>query len=152
MIRPMIAADIPHCAEIMVLTPLWQRYSVTLESATKRFTTGLQDGATIFIADTDGIAIGFVWVVKRGAFDLSGYISLLAVSPAHRSGGIGRQLLTAAEDYIRPSARDIVLTCSDFNIDAQRFYERNGYMRVGALPDYVLPGVAELIYIKRLHE
>src|SRR5258707_14352163 len=92
LIRSMTTDDIPHCAEIMVMTPLWQRYNVTRDSATKRFTTGLQDNATILIADAGGIPVGFVWVVKRGAFDLSGYISLIAVSPTHRSGGIGRQL------------------------------------------------------------
>jgi len=40
--------------------------------------------------------------------------------------------------------------CSDFNTDAQRYYEKHGYSRVGAIPDYVVPGITELIYRKRL--
>jgi ribosomal-protein-alanine N-acetyltransferase len=44
----------------------------------------------------------------------------------------------------------MVLLCSDFNTEAQRFYRRAGYEQVGALPDYVVPGVAELIFRKRL--
>ncbi len=39
---------------------------------------------------------------------------------------------------------------SDFNAGAQRFYERHGYVRAGALDGLVLPGVAELLYWKRL--
>ncbi len=42
------------------------------------------------------------------------------------------------------------LLVSDFNEDAQRFYEREGYLRVGPLPGLVLPDVAELLYWKRL--
>jgi hypothetical protein len=37
---------------------------------------------------------------------------------------------------------------SDFNHGAQRFYERHGYRRIGALPALVLPSVAELVYWK----
>ena len=39
---------------------------------------------------------------------------------------------------------------SDFNTDAQHFYERHGYVRAGALAGLVLPDVTELIYWKRL--
>jgi hypothetical protein len=39
---------------------------------------------------------------------------------------------------------------SDFNVDAHRFYEKHGYVKVGALPKLVRPDVDELIYWKRL--
>ncbi len=103
----------------------------------------------LFVAESkSGTAIGFVWAVRRGAFDRSGYISLLAVESSQRGGGVGVALLTAAEDYLRP-APDVILLCTDYNTGAQRFYERHGYVRVGVLPDYILSGVAELIYRKR---
>ncbi len=146
--------DIEPCARMIASTPLWQRYGVTPESAAARLQAALRDEAVILVAEeaenTGGSPLGFVWLVRRGAFDLSGYIRWIVVSSAHRSSGVGRQLLLAAEENIRQTARDIFLLCSDFNLDAQRFYERNGYTRVGALPDYILPGVAELLYRKRL--
>jgi ribosomal protein S18 acetylase RimI-like enzyme len=143
--------DIAACASLMANTPLWQRYGVTIESATNRFTAAISGGATLFVAKSeDDAPLGFVWIVERGAFNRSGYVPLIGVDPAHRGDGIGRQLLDAAETHVRQTSQDIFLLCSDFNTEAQRFYERQGYTRVGAIPDYVVPGVIELIYRKRL--
>jgi ribosomal protein S18 acetylase RimI-like enzyme len=53
-----------------------------------------------------------------------------------------------AEQELFRTGKDIFLLVSDFNIDAQSFYQRLGYRQVGAIPDYLIPGVAELIYHK----
>ncbi len=149
--RPMEQKDIGPCARLMAVTPLWQRYGVSVESATARFAEAIAEGATILVADDgSGAALGFVWVVIRGAFDRSSYIPLIGVDPAQRGQGIGKILLAAAEAYARPNAADMFLLSSDFNIEAHRFYEREGYSQVGSIPDYVLPGVAEIIFRKRL--
>ncbi|MHB8629533.1 MAG: GNAT family N-acetyltransferase [Aggregatilineales bacterium] len=158
LIRLFEERDVAVCAAIMAATPLWQRYGVTVQSAAERLNAGLrrmhepdaESSATrLFVAESEsGAAIGFVWAVRRGAFDRSGYIPLLAVESSQRGGGVGLALLTAAEDYLRP-APDVILLCTDYNTGAQRFYERHGYVRVGVLPDYIRPGVAELIYRKR---
>ncbi len=150
-IRRMVPADIPACAGIVASTALWVRYGVTPEGAAARLAAGYQEDATILVAeDGAGTLLGFVWLVERGAFDLSGYIRWIAVTAQHRRSGVGRLLLDAAEAQVRRTSRDIFLLCSDFNVEAQRFYERNGYILVGRLPDYALSGVAELIYRKRL--
>ncbi len=47
-------------------------------------------------------------------------------------------------------SRDIFLLVSDFNHDAQRFYNRLGYQQVGKLDDYVMQGVSELVFRKRV--
>ncbi|MCC7447040.1 MAG: GNAT family N-acetyltransferase [Anaerolineae bacterium] len=151
-IRPMTAADIEPCATLMAKSPLWQRYGVTVASASARFESALRDGGIILVADGgDNQPLGFIWVVLRGAFNRSGYIPLIGVNAHQRGGGIGQQLLDAAEDRARQTAiHDMFLLCSDFNVDAQRFYQRQGYAQVGAIPDYVIPGITELIFHKRL--
>ena len=111
----------------------------------------MRGNSTILVADNgDGHPIGFVWVLMRGAFDLSPYIRWLAITSTERSKGIGRQLLSAAEANVRLPAHDMFLLCADYNTAAQRFYETNGYSRIGTISDYAIPGVAEYIYRKRL--
>ena len=60
--------------------------------------------------------------------------------------------MAAAESLVAGLAPDMFLLVSDFNIDAQRFYQRLGYVQVGALPAYVLSDVTELILWKKLHQ
>lgn len=85
-----------------------------------------------------------------GHFGRGGYLRLIALRPGHEGRGTGRHLLTAVEETVRTRHPDLFLLTSDFNTAAQRFYERAGYCRVGALPDFVQAGIAEIIYWKRL--
>jgi ribosomal protein S18 acetylase RimI-like enzyme len=147
-LRPITVEDIPAVAAIMAGSALWQRYGVTVESATRRLQRGLEAGAAIAVAEVDGRVAAFVWYVLEGAFQRSGYIMLFAVEPNLRGQGLGRVLLAYAEDALFAASTSIVLLVSDFNTEAQRFYQRHGYSEVGALPDYVKDGVSELIYYK----
>ncbi len=148
-IRPMVESDIGPLARLMAETPLWQRYGLTGESAARRFRDGLARGVTIAVAEVDGEPAGFIWYVARGAFNRSGYIVLLGVRSDMRGQGIGRALLERAEAALFATATDVFLLVSDFNRDAQRFYARQGYQFVGAIPDYVAPGITEIILRKR---
>ncbi len=144
----MIPADIPGCAQWIAATPLWQRYHVTEESIGERLQKGLEGRATIYVAERAGEVLGFLWLVERGAFARSDYVQLIGVRPNERSHGVGRALMEFAEAQSLAQGRDLFLLVSDFNIDAQRFYQRLGYRAVGTLGDYVIPGVGELIYRK----
>lgn len=57
------------------------------------------------------------------------YLDSIAVSPASQGKGIGRQLIYAAEDRARTEGHTRTgLLVSDENPDAQRLYERLGYV------------------------
>ncbi len=144
----MLPTDIPACAQWIAETPLWQRYRVTEQSIAERLRAGLADGATIYVADDAGEVLGFLWLVERGAFNRSGYIQLIGVRPGARGRGVGRALMEFAEARVFAQGRALFLLVSDFNTDAQRFYQRLGYQQAGALEDYVIPGVSELIFWK----
>lgn len=150
LIRPMTPADIPDCARWIAATPLWQRYHVTELSISKLLRQALEGGATIFVVERAGDVLGFLWLVESGAFDLSDYVRLIGVRPGERGRGVGRALMEYAEESSRAQGRDLFLLVSDFNTDAQRFYQRLGFQQVGLLEDYVIPGVGELIYRKRV--
>ncbi len=146
-IRPLALTDIPGIARWVAATPLWQRYNVTESSFAERLADGIASKATIYVADRDGQAVGFVWLVARGAFNRDAYVQLIGVQPKVRGGGIGRALMQFAE--ANASTRDIFLLVSDFNVEAQKFYARLGYRPVGKLDDFVVQGISELIYWKR---
>lgn len=149
-IRPMLRDDIPACARWVAETDLWKRYGVTETSVAERFQSGLADEAMIYVAEVESQIIGFIWIVERGAFNRSEYIQLIGVRSDERGRGIGRALMDFAETKLFAQARDIFLLVSDFNIDAQRFYQRLGYQQGGSLQDYVARGVCELVFWKRL--
>ena len=141
--------DVGALARLMAATPLWQRYNVTEESASQRLQHGIEQGATILVAEIDHTAVGFVWYVANGAFHRSGYIMLIGVEQSTRSQGVGRALMHQTETLLFEKVNDIFLLVSDFNTDAQIFYGRLGYEQVGILRDYVIEGIAELIFRKK---
>jgi ribosomal protein S18 acetylase RimI-like enzyme len=146
----MTPADIAGCARWIAATPLWQRYHVTESSISTRLRQALEGGATIFVAECAGDVLGFLWLVERGAFDHSDYVRMIGVRPGERGRGVGHSLMEYAEGVSRAKGRDLFLLVSAFNTDAQRFYQRLGFHQVGLLEDYVIPGVGELIYRKRV--
>lgn len=148
-IRPATSGDLDAIAQLVAATPLWQRYGVTRETARAALEGGLSRGESIPLAESDGQIQGFAWVQPTAGFGRSPYLKWIGVAPGSTSRGLGRELLRAAEEAARKFRPELILLCSDFNRDGQRFYAREGYAQVGALPDYVLPGVAELIYFKR---
>jgi len=142
--------EIPACARIMAENSLWQHYDVTYESALARFQNGYAEQATIFSAHEGEEVCGFCWVAEKGAFNRSAYIMLIGVDPLRQSRGIGKILLEETEKYLATKSVDVFLTVSDFNIGAQKFYSGMGYKTVGEIPDYVKPGITEIIMRKVL--
>ncbi len=148
-VRPMTVADLPACIEILLGYP-WTRYWMTTERAERALRGGLAEGADLRVSGDDAGVGGFVWLMARGAFYHSGYIRLIGVAERAKGRGAGRALMTAAEADVFAVSRDMFLLVSDFNLDAQAFYRHLGYAQVGALPDYVLPGITELLMRKRV--
>ena len=102
----------------------------------------------LLVARRGGQPCGFVRIHPRGVAG-SPYVASVAVAETERGRGVGAALLDATEARY-PSARYLFLCVSDFNTRARALYERHGYRLVGALPDYVVDGHAELLMAKRL--
>jgi ribosomal protein S18 acetylase RimI-like enzyme len=152
-IAPLTDNDIPPCTELMISSEPWIRYGVTAESATALWSRALHERAEVCVARLRTRTVGFAWYVRNAGFGLSGYLKLLGVDPETRGQGVGAALLQHTErQTLADNQTDLLLLVSDFNLDAQRFYRRQGYQQVGALMDYVVPGIAELIFHKRLHQ
>jgi ribosomal protein S18 acetylase RimI-like enzyme len=134
----------------MLENPLWQRYHVTPTGTEKMFTSALMEDATILTAAVAGQIAGFAWYALRGAWDRSAYLRLIGVLPTYQGMGIGERLMLEVEERVSGKVGEIFLLVTDSNMDAQRFYLRLGYQQVGSIPDYVVKGIAEFIFYKRL--
>jgi ribosomal protein S18 acetylase RimI-like enzyme len=142
-------ADVGGCASIILAAPLWRAYGLTSEGAARASFSDVFAGVCRgLVAEDEGEIVGHVVFTVRGTFVHSGYVRSLAVA-AHRQGrGVGGALMDAAEAAILDAGPNVFLMVNAENTGAQRFYERRGYRRVGALPEYVRRGVTELLYRK----
>jgi ribosomal protein S18 acetylase RimI-like enzyme len=72
------------------------------------------------------------------------------VKEEYRNKGIGKALLDYSEKIAYEMADRFFLVVGDYNPDAKRFYERNGYQQVGEIPNLYRPGVTEYMMAKDL--
>lgn len=103
----------------------------------------------VYIATQKGQPCGAIVLQDSGVAG-SPYIKSLVVAPTHRGAGIGKQLVTFAEDLYRPRSRHLFLCVSSFNDRAIKFYFENGYEQVGEFKDYIVKGYDELLLHKWL--
>jgi ribosomal protein S18 acetylase RimI-like enzyme len=150
-IRPLDPAELPALARALAEVPLMVRYRREAAALERALAAAHARGEGLLVAAEDGGAIlGLAWFLREGTLALGGYLRLIAVLPGAEGKGTGAALLAAFERETAARSAHAFLLVSDFNAGAQRFYERHGYTRVGALPALVLPDVAEVLYWKRL--
>ena len=150
-IRPLLEADVDACAAIMLATPLLARYGVTTAAAARGALADVFAGPCRgLVAEEAGRIIGFAVYSLRGTFAHSGYVRTIAVAPDAQHRGAGRRLMDAVEAAIFDQGPNVFLLTSAWNAEAQRFYERRGYRRIGEIPDYVRNGITEVLYRKTL--
>ncbi len=65
-------------------------------------------------------------------------VAKMLVHPEARRRGIGAQLLRFAEDAARSANKTLLVLDTATGGDAERLYERLGWVRVGVIPDYAL--------------
>jgi ribosomal protein S18 acetylase RimI-like enzyme len=85
-----------------------------------------------------------------GVMPIQAYLRILAVREGSRGQRVGRALLRYVEEQAFQRGPNLFLCCVDRNVDARRFYEREGYTVVGPLPDLIALGITELLYRKTL--
>lgn len=87
--------------------------------------------ATIFRYVNDGELLGCVYLERKGD-EL--YLGMLTVAPEQQAGGIGRQLLEAAEQYAHDrQCRAVTMTVIPQRHELLAWYERRGYRPTGAV-------------------
>ena len=153
-IRPLASVDVGPIARSLSALPLLARYGRTAAALESDLEGALVRGDGLLVAEDPSApgagALGLAWFLRAGALGLGAYLRLIAVAPGRERSGAGSALLSAFEGEAARAGRHAFLLVSDFNRQAQAFYERRGWARSGALPGLVLPDVVELLYWKRV--
>ncbi|AID29042.2 GNAT family N-acetyltransferase [Mesorhizobium sp. SEMIA 3007] len=109
-----------------------------------------RETAETLVAELDGRVAGYAIVLFRKGSGVARLYSI-AVGPFFGALGIGRQLLTAAEEAAFGHDRMMLrLEVREDNDRAIRIYERAGYRKIGREPGYYEDGATALRYEKTL--
>jgi GNAT superfamily N-acetyltransferase len=133
-VRQATVSDVP------LLTPLFDAYRQFYQQPsepdrTRRFLLDRfeHNQSVIFIAESDGAAVGFTQLYpsfSSGALARIFILNDLFVDSSARRSGAGTALLNAAADYARcVGALRLVLSTELTNTAAQSLYERSGWKR-----------------------
>ncbi len=87
------------------------------------------DNQVILLAFDTDILIGCVQLSRVD--DTTSYLGLLTVNPDMQAGGIGKQIISAAEDFVRDEWNSSLMemTVIGKREDLITYYERRGYAR-----------------------
>ena len=117
-----------HSSDRPIATVLWREVGLTRpwNDAAFDFDRALQgETSTVLGARLDGELVGTVMVGHDGH---RGWVYYLAVAPSCRGIGLGSQLMSAAEDWLRAKgAVKIQLMVRHSNEEVVAFYEHLGY-------------------------
>lgn len=125
----------------------WKRLGYTAVHWERLFTP-LPPGREGYVLEQDGMVAGLA--LLRRQFLFGDYLELLVIAPSTQRKGLGRALLNHLERIVFARSTNLFACVSDFNTSARQFYERNGYLEVGPLPDLLMPGRSELLLRKTI--
>ena len=137
------------CKVALCQSTLGEKYFSSPGSAENAILEGIQQG-NLYVALIGDECVGFTYIIPKGAFHSFPYLHIIAVKEEFRDKGIGKALLDYSERIAFEMADKFFLVVADFNPDAKRFYERNGYQQVGEIPNLYRPGITEYLMAKNL--
>jgi GNAT superfamily N-acetyltransferase len=137
--------DCISCVKHSELYEIYFKSNPTIENDIKEM-INLQQ---IYIAlNENNQCTGFMGIISNGCFRKFSYLSVIAVKREYRSRGIGQILIRKFEEIGFKKANRVFLLVSDFNKQAQMFYNKLGYKKVGNIPGLFKPGISENIMVK----
>jgi GNAT superfamily N-acetyltransferase len=111
------------------------------ESFWRTVAEGVERGERILIVAKDrGRLVGTVQVLLKQPENQPhrADVAKMLVHPDARRRGIGAQLMRFVEEAARSAGKTLLVLDTTTGGDAERLYERMGWIRVGVIPDYAL--------------
>jgi len=138
-------ADAEICAHMMANSEPWMTLRRDYDASLKILTDPSRE---VYLGIVGDEIVGFIVLNMHGAF--VGYLQSVCVVPQWRSRGIGSELMDYVEKRILSETPNVFICVSSFNPRVQRLYERRGYMVVGELKDWIIPGHSEILLRKTI--
>ncbi len=145
LIRPYKPEDRKAVVRMLADSDPWKRLGYT-SSDWERLFDALPQGREGFVVVTNGALAGLALLRQR--FLMGDYLELLVIAPSVRGKGLGSALLKYLEGLVFARATNLFACVSDFNTEARRFYGKNGYQEIGPIPNFLIPGSAEILMRK----
>ena len=137
------------CKDALCQSTLGEKYFSSPGSAENAILEGIRQ-RNLYVALIGEACIGFTYIIPKGAFHSFPYLHIIAIKEEYRGQGVGKALLDYSEWIASEVADKIFLVVADYNPEAKRFYERNGYQQVGEIPNLYRPGITEYLMTKNL--
>lgn len=144
-IRSMQPADRKAVVRLLGESDPWKQLGYTKDDWDRIFCP-IPQGRDSYVAELDEHVAGIV-IVKR-KFLLGDYLELLGVAASARNKGVGGRLLTYVEQLVFGRTTNLFACVSDFNQPARAFYKKHGYQEIGPMPNFLIPGSAEILLRK----
>ena len=144
-IRSMMPDDRKSVIQLLSASEPWNRLGYGADDWSRIFCP-LPQGRDSYVAEFEGQVAG-VAIVKQ-KFLLGDYLELLGVAVWARQRGTGSQLLQHIETLVFQRTRNLFACVSDFNEPARAFYKKQGYQEIGPMPNFLIPGSAEILLRK----
>lgn len=135
-----------RAARLMMRTDPWKTFGRTYENCLDAVTNPQKEAFGAFTLD--GTFLGLVVIDLTGP--LKGYLQAVCLDENVRGQGLGSRLIRFAEERVFSVTPNCFLCYSDFNSSVRTLYEHLGYSVVGEMPEYMIPGHAEILMRKSI--
>jgi ribosomal protein S18 acetylase RimI-like enzyme len=141
----MQAEDRAEIVQLLGESDPWKTLGYTIADWNRIFCP-LPQGRDSYVAELGGRVAGVALVKQK--FLLGDYLELLGVAEWARQKGIGSLLLKHVEQLVFERTKNLFACVSDFNQSARDFYKKQGYQEIGPMPNFLIPGSAEILLRK----
>ena len=129
----------------MAVTEPWITLGMSRGMVMNTFDDPLNEVFAAYVKDE---IVGTMVISTKGAF--SGYLKSIAVKSAWRGKKLGEKMMAFIEIEIFSTCANLFLCVSSFNRDAQKFYLKLGYEKIGVLKNYLVEGHDEILMRKTI--
>jgi GNAT superfamily N-acetyltransferase len=131
-IRGAVPEDAEDIARVVNAAFVVERVALEGDRTDSNHVRVMMDTGKFLVAESGSGLAGCVYIEPSGE---RSYLGLLSVDPQHQGGGLGRRLLTAAEDWARSAgSRAMDLRIISPRAELLPFYRRLGYVETSTSP------------------